>query len=235
MKDELRKLRKSQKLWGNKMKKSKVTRLMEMAGIRHRSDILKEGLFDDEPDEEADDEGGDEEADADADAEDEGEDADAEEEEEVEEVEEPPEKLSAKEIADLGPGEIDQELDDVIGNLFDDSIKSTQAKMQSESIHKFGLKNLLFENEDLEAFDMTKFASDTARLITHYDTKLDIEGMLFNKAKEYLLNSFGDSGTNAVDDFEEHMHRVHGMDFAGQFKEDTPVTLAVGAGGEGSA
>jgi hypothetical protein len=214
------------------MKKSKVTRLMEMAGIRHRSDILKEGLFDDEPDEEADDEGGDDEAedtDADADAEEE------EEEEEVEEVEEPPEKLSAKEIADLGPGEIDQELDDVMGNLFDDSIKSTQAKMQSESIHKFGLKNLLFENEDLEAFDMTKFASDTARLITHYDTQLDIEGMLFNKAKEYLLNSFGDDGTNAVDDFEEHMHRVHGIDFAGQFKEDSPVALAAGAGGESSA
>lgn len=208
----------------------KKTRLMEMAGIRHRSDLLGEGLFDDEEDEGGD-EGGDEEA-AEDDEEGGDEEEEAEEEEEPEE-EEPPEKLSAKEIAELGPGEIDQELDDVMGNLFDDSVKSTQAKMQSESIHKFGLKNLLFEAEDLEAFDMTKFASETARLINHYDTQLDIEGMLFNKAKEWLLNSFGDDGTSAVDDFEEHMHRVHGIDLSDQFKENTPAPIAVGAGGEG--
>ena len=204
---------------------------MEMAGIRHRSDLLEEGLFDDEPDDEGGDEGGDDEAAEDE--EDEGGDDEEEADEEEEEEEEPPEKLSAKEIAELGPGEIDQELDDVMGNLFDDSIKSTQAKMQSESIHKFSLKKLLFEGEDLEAFDMTKFASETARLINHYDTQLDIEGMLFNKAKEWLLNSFGDDGTSAVDDFEEHMHRVHGIDLSDQFKEDTPVAIAVGAGGEG--
>ena len=206
----------------------KKRRLMEMAGIRHRSDLLEEGLFDDEED----DEGGDEEEAEDDAGEDEEEGGDEEAEDEEEE-EEPPEKLSAKEIAELGPGEIDQELDDVMGNLFSDSVKSTQAKMQSESIHRFGLKKLLFESEDLEAFDMTKFASETARLINHYDTQLDIEGMLFNKAKEWLLNSFGDDGVSAVDDFEEHMHRVHGIDLADQFKEDTPIPVAAGAGGEG--
>ena len=207
----------------------KKNRIMEMAGLRHRSDLLSEGLFDDEEEDEGgEDEGGDEGGDEDADAEEE----DA---EETEEAEEPPEKLSAKEIAELGPGEIDQELDNVMGDIFSDSVKSTQAKMQSESIHKSSLKSLLFEVEELEAFDMTKFTSDTARLINHYDTLLDIEGMLFNKAKQFLLDSFGDQGQSAIDEFEEHMHRVHGIDLTDKFKEDTPVAIAVGAGGEGGA
>ena len=208
----------------------KKTRIMEMAGLRHRSDLLEEGLFDDEEEDEGgDDEGGDEGGDE--------EDADAEEEEadEPEEEEEPPEQLSAKEIAELGPGEIDQELDNVMGDIFSDSVKSTQAKMQAESIHKSSLKSLLFEGEDLDAFDMTKFASDTARLINHYDTQLDIEGMLFNKAKQFLLDSFGDQSQTAVDEFEEHMYRVHGIDLTDQFKEDAPVAIAAGAGGEGGA
>ena len=209
----------------------KKTRIMEMAGLRHRSDLLEEGLFDDEEEDEGgDDEGGDEGGD-------EEEDADAEEEEadEPEEDEEPPEKLSAKEIAELGPGEIDQELDNVMGDIFSDSIKSTQAKMQAESIHKSSLKSLLFEAEELDAFDMTKFAADTARLINHYDTQLDIEGMLFNKAKQFLLNNFAEQGQSAIDEFEEHMHRVHGIDLTDKFKEDAPIAIAAGAGGEGGA
>ena len=51
----------------------KKTRIMEMAGLRHRSDLLEEGLFDDEEEDEGgDDEGGDEGGDEeDADAEEE--------------------------------------------------------------------------------------------------------------------------------------------------------------------
>jgi hypothetical protein len=207
---------------------------MEMAGLRHRSDLLLEeegdDLFggdeeagDDEAGEDAADEGGDEEE-----ADTTGEESEEPTEEEV------PDKLSAKEVADLGPGEIDTELNDVMADIFADSTKSLKAKIQSENIHHQCLSSLLFEEVDLDAFDMSRFASETARMINHYDTLLDVEGMLFNKAKETLLQQFGDNGASAVTDFEEHMHRVHGIDLTDKFEEDIVQPIAVGAGSEGA-
>ncbi len=206
----------------------KKTRLMEMAGIRHRSDLLLEeedDLF------KTDDEGGDEKTDEETDEET----ADTEE-DAAEDTEEPPEespdKLTAKEVAELGPGEIDVELNDVMANIFADSTKSLKAKIQSENIHRASMISILFEEVDLDSFDMTKFASESARMINHYDTLLDVEGMLFNKAKETLMQQFGNNGAAAVADFEEHMQRVHGIDLTGKFKEDIVQPIAVGAGGD---
>lgn len=207
---------------------------MEMAGIRHRSDLLLE--------EEGDDlfgggeEGGDEEAGEDV-AEEGGDEEDTAEEdvEEPAEPEETPDQLSAKEIAELGPGEIDTEINDVLQDIFADSSKTVKAKMQSENIHRQSMSNLLFEESDLDAFDMNRFASETARMINHYDTLLDVEGMLFNKAKETLLQQFGDNGQAAVAEFEDHMARVHGIDLTDKFKEDLVQPVAAGAGGEAGA
>lgn len=202
-----------------------------MAGIRHRSDLLLEeegdNLFG------GDDEGGDEETGEDEEQE-AGDDEDAAE-EDTEEPEETPDQLSAKEIAELGPGEIDTEINDVLQDIFADSSKTVKAKMQSENIHRQSISSLLFEETDLEAFDMNRFASETARMINHYDTLLDVEGMLFNKAKETLLQQFGDNGQAAVAEFEDHMARVHGIDLTDKFKEDLVQPVAAGAGGEAGA
>jgi len=95
------------------------------------------------------------------------------------------------------------------------------------------MSNLLFESGDLDGFDMERFASETARYIQHYDTLLDVEGMLFNKAKKTLLAQFGDQGDIAVADFEEFMARVHNIDLAGNQDEPFIAPTAAGAGGEG--
>ena len=97
------------------------------------------------------------------------------------------------------------------------------------------MSTLLFESGDLDGFDMERFASETARYIQHYDTLLDVEGMLFNKAKKTLLDQFGDQGEMAVADFEEFMARVHGIDLAGDHDEPFIAPTAAGAGGEGGA
>lgn len=206
----------------------KKTRLMEMAGIRHRSDLLLEEEGDDLFG--GDDEGDDKEEDAEDSPED-TEDEAEEQKEDTEEASEPPDKLSAKEVAELGPGEIDKEIDDLMGDIFADSSKSFKAKLQSESIYKQSITSILFEKIELDAFDMDKFASETARMINHYDTLLDVEGMLFNKAKETLLQQFGDGGAAAVANFEDHMARVHNIDLTDKFKEDIVQPIAVGAGG----
>ena len=208
--------------------RKKKNRIMEIAGLRHRSDLLLEEEEDDlfGGDDEGDDEGGDEEA------EDEG-DEEAEE-EPAEEEEEPGRQLTAKEVEELGPGDIEQELDSVMTDIFDDSSKSLAAKAASnESIHRNSMSALLFESGDLDGFDMERFASETARYIQHYDTLLDVEGMLFNKAKKTLLDQFGEQGEMAVADFEEFMARVHGIDLAGNEDEPFIAPTAAGAGGEG--
>lgn len=216
--------------------KEELRRITEIAGIRHRSDLLleEEDLFGggDEEEEGGDEEGGDEAEDEEA-----GDEEAGEEEEEPEEEEEQPEKLSAKEIADLGHGNIEQEINDMMLGIFDDSSKSLEAKAQTENIHRNSMTSILFEQAGVpyEEFDMTRFASETARLINHYDTIMDIEGMLFNKAKQTLLNQFGDQGQSAVVDFEEHMARVHGVDLTNSYEENLVQPVAAGAAGEGGA
>jgi len=187
-------------------------------------DEAADDLFgDDEGDGDEEDDAGDDEGDED--------DGGEEEEEEVE----PPDKLTSKEIAELGPGEVDLELNTIMDDIFDKSQKAFQAGLQAESIHRKSMTSLLFENSDYDQFDMDRFARETARYINNYQNLIDVEGMLFNKAKETLLNQFGDMGQTAVDDFEEHMSRVHGIDLTGKFKEDIIQPTAVGSGGEGGA
>ena len=208
---------------------------MEMAGIRHRSDLLLEdeaddlfGGDDEGGDEEAEEEGGDEGGDEEDDAE------DSDGDEKAEPEEEPGRQLTAKEVEELGPGDIEQELDSVLTDIFDDSSKSLAAKAAAnEGIHRNSMSNLLFESGDLDGFDMERFASETARYIQHYDTLLDVEGMLFNKAKKTLLSQFGDQGDIAVANFEEFMSRVHGIDLSGNQEEPFVAPTAAGAGGEG--
>ena len=154
--------------------------------------------------------------------------------EEPEEEEEPGRQLTAKEVEELGPGDIEQELDSVMTDIFDDSSKSLAAKQAAnENIHRSSMSSLLFESGDIDSFDMERFASETARYIKHYDTLLDVEGMLFNKAKKTLLDQFGDQGDMAVANFEEFMARVHGIDLAGNEGEAFVAPVAAGAGGEG--
>ena len=153
----------------------------------------------------------------------------------ADEPEEVPEKLSAKEVSELGPGEFDLEIDTVLSDIFDKSQKAFDAALQTESIHRKSMSSLLFENSDYEKFDMDRFAREVARYINNYTTLMDVEGMLFNKAKKTLLSQFGDLGKTAVSDFEEHMARVHGIDFTDKFKDDIiQQPVAVGSGSTGA-
>ena len=205
----------------------KKNRIMEIAGIRHRSDLLLEEEEEEGGDIFGDDEGGDDEGD---DAEEEEDDAAEEEEEEEPEGR----QLTAKEVEELGPGDIEQELETVMADIFDDSSKSLEAKrVATESVHKNSISSYLFETADLDSFDMQRFASETARYINHYDNLLDVEGMLFNRAKQTLLDRFGDQGEAAVTEFEDFMDRVHGIDLAGNKDEPFVAPVAAGAGGEG--
>jgi hypothetical protein len=79
------------------------------------------------------------------------------------------------------------------------------------------------------------FSEDVARLINNYDSLMDMESIIFNKAKEFLMTKWGKEVAEA---FSEILKVRHGWDFDSEIDalEDIEVAapLAVGAsGGDG--
>jgi len=227
-----------------------LRRLMELSGIIHRSEkLIREGeggddedaadLFDDAGGDE--DEGGDEGGDEAGGEEEEEEDEKKDDEEEDEEVE----KLTASEISKYGTGVFENEIDEIFLNIFDQALGRAKVrsekslgypgKMDLEESRKYSLKTMLFENEDNPSdpseFDLVYFTSEVARYINNYQNLLDIEGMLFAKAKQFLLNQ---RSAEEADMFEELLSKDHGLDFNDKYKDpEMGAPVAVGAKGEG--
>ena len=211
--------------------KSKKRRLLELAGVVHRSDLLleEEDLFGGGEEEEEGAEGEDEEGAEDT-GEDEGEGEEEEAEEEEEEKVDPAEELSAADIAKYGEGEIDDELNNVLEDIYLGAME--RAKVRSvtslgypghvhsldpsnvkEESRKYNLLNILLEEREdpaAEEFDLGFYAKEVARYINNYQTLLDMEGMIFNKARQMLLNQFG---KETETQFVELLEKVHGLDF----------------------
>ena len=202
-------------------------------------------LFGDEGGDEAEGEGGDEEG---------GEEEDKEKPEDVE-----VEELSAKDIANFGTGEIDSELDQVFVGIFDRAMQRADVRSKTsigypgrqdmsdleESLNQYNMRALLKEEQDTDDtpaaadFDMAYFADEINRYIQNYDTLLDIEGMIFNKARQFLLNQFN---SETAAEFEDFMARVHGFDPQQKFENPSepggaltsPVAVGASAAASGA-
>ena len=222
--------------------RSKERRLLELAGILHRSDLLKEGEDDLFGDMGGDDEGGGDEEEGDEEGKDEegdegggDEGGDAEEgegdDEEEEEKTDPVETLTPADIAKYGAGEIDDELNGILEDIYVKSLE--RAKVRSvtaygypghvdsldpekieESLRNYSLRGSLIVEENeappAEEFDLHFYAKEVARYIKNYQTLLDMEGMIFNKARQMLLNQFG---SETESEFVELLEKVHDLDF----------------------
>ena len=85
--------------------------------------------------------------------------------------------------------------------------------------------------------DIDKFASDVARFIKNYDTLIDMETILYNKAKE-LLGKYGDEVVLAFEEILQTRHDIyldeptHGMAH-GSHEEQIEPPLAIGTPGAG--
>ena len=251
------------------MKSYKRSRLLEMAGIVHRSEFLTEGededLFGGGDDEGGDKEGGDdaggedlfgddEEGDKGGDEEEEekGDEEGGDEEAKEEPEEDPADELSASDVAKFGTGEIDSELDTVFMDIFDRATERATVRSQTsagypgrmdtveENFKNYSLK-ILLEQEDApgtlaQDFDMAYFADEIARYLKHYSTLLDIEGMIYNKARQFLMNKFDQE---TADEFEEFMAKVHGFDPNEKYEtpgdSQDPVSQPVAVGASASA
>ena len=208
-------------------------------------------------DEAAEEEGGEEEGEEEADeGDDAGEEAPAEEgaeegDKEGAEEEKPSGQVSFPEpdLSKLEPEErvvLTKDVDDEISNLFLDfekqAVASQVAQSQNLSVaaesakYADALKSYLFEGEDAPenapALDIHKFTADIARLAKNYQSLLDMESLIVNKAKYFLLGKYGEE---KVEDFEEILDLEHGIstkekdEFSSGAPEAPYPPLAVGA------
>ena len=96
------------------------------------------------------------------------------------------------------------------------------AVSESSSLRK------LYESE--ETLDLDSFASDVARLVKNYDNLLDIEGMLVNKSKSFLIDRYGEEAASEFIDKLETQHDIEEPKSGDPIPDtDLQTPLAVGA------
>jgi hypothetical protein len=223
--------------------------LEELDASESRQLLLEqeEDLFGDEEEEPAD-EGGEEGE--------EEEPADEEGEEEVAEVEVEEVAIEAGDEVRLGK-QFDIALDSILADYEMNALKSAQihtaareevVDVATQSTNEWwnrDLGNLLFEQDEAAVeeeaivseneLDIDLFSEDVARLIKNYTVLMDMESIIFNKAKEFLMQKYGDEVAAA---FAEILRLRHDMDFDSEIEvlEDIEIEapLAVGAGGGGA-
>jgi len=135
------------------------------------------------------------------------------------------------------------QIDSILGDFEIDALKSAQINTENEVAveskwWKKSLSSVLLEQEEITTeadIDIDIFASDVARFIGNYDTLLDMESIIYNKAKELLSTKYGDEVALA---FEEILKSRHSIDLspavdgkAVSSTEDIQVPLAVGSSG----
>lgn len=205
--------------------------LVETSVKRLLYEAEEDDLFGGGEEEGGEEEGGDEEAAG----EEGGEESGDEKKEEEEEPKTPPIKPGDK--AQLEK-QFDAKLDTMLQDFEVSALKSakinTQDPLKAENWWRAPVSKLLFEAEKeyTEAdFDIQKFSSDVARLIMNYDTLLDMESIIYNKAKSFLDLKYG---KDVADSLSEILASRYGLDFEG-VKEEIPAPLAIGARGGGGA
>ena len=174
------------------------------------SDMLREQEEDEEGDEE-------EAADEEEPAEDEG---DEEEEEEVEEV-------SPDEKAALG-----KSIDDAIEGVLVDYEASARKSAEIQTESRYSLRRYLL-SEAQQKLDVDMFATDVARLVKNYDTLLDMEAIIVNKAIQFLEKNYDQETAEELVELLDVRHDIRiGDDPDEDFEQ--PVAVGGASGGAGA-
>ena len=120
--------------------------------------------------------------------------------------------------------ELTKVVDDELNTLFMDfeaaalssvAVQEEEEAELAQESYVERLKRYLFEGEEDTtaqgpSLDVHRFSADTARLINHYVDLLDMEQLIFNKAKYFLLSKYDQA---LVDEFEEILEIDHGISF----------------------
>lgn len=181
--------------------------------------------------------GGDDAA-ADEDKEEGGDDAEGDEEKDAEK-----EEKEEEPVKPTGPAgfEFDDEINQAMMGFEEKALQMGAAKGQVDpvdAVKKEGrvpsLSYLLFEaGEEEVQFDVPTFADDVARLISNYDTLIDMEQAIFTKAKDFLEQKYG---AESAEELEDILSRKYQLEFEDSDPEASErEVFAANAGAAGGA
>lgn len=142
---------------------------------------------------------------------------------------------------------LDAELETVMDDFEDRALKSGKIEKEfttTESRLGGSVSRLLYEaegDEELKTdpetlvkfFDMEQFAADVARLINNYQTLMDMEAIIYSKARRFLLDKYGKEMATKFDDMMTTRHSIDLGDELYTPPEEGPGPYAVGAFGGG--
>lgn len=160
-----------------------------------------------------------------------------EQEEDEEEGDEPAEDEAEEdeeeEVEDVSPEEhstLSKSVDDAIeGVLVDYEARARKsAEIQTES--RYSLRRYLL-SESEQKLDVDMFATDVARLVKNYDTLLDMEAIIVNKAIQFLEKNYDEE---TAEELVELLDVRHDIRIGDDPDEDFEQPVAVG-GAEGGA
>lgn len=143
-------------------------------------------------------------------------------------------KISAEEKARL-QDTIDGELESIMVDYETEARKAAQLaseKMKTESLKRV-YRGILYEVA-ADDIDLKHFANNLARLVKNYDTLMDMESIILNKAYSYIQNNYGDDTVKALKDTLEQDFDIE-VERDEIEKDEPEVPIAVGASGEGGA
>jgi len=130
---------------------------------------------------------------------------------------------------------IDQDLEALLIDFETQARKSKGIEKSEEEgvvIERLHLGMLLEQDETNyeEEIDLDRFAAEVARLIKNYTTLLDMEKMLLNKAREFVLTRYGKEAEKELLNQLETNHDIEIVDPEETITSNLDVPVAVGAG-----
>ena len=129
---------------------------------------------------------------------------------------------------------IDDALEAVLVDYETDARKTAQIKNkgQNESKRKLSLRRLFEADGDYEdKFDINSYTTDIARLVKNYDNLLDMESIIVNKSREFIVTKYGESAAAAMDEILKTKFSID-VKLPEQKPEEEPI--AVGARDSGT-
>lgn len=129
--------------------------------------------------------------------------------------------------------EFDEEINQAMAGFEKKALDVAAAKQEGRLL---SMARFLFEaeKEDEVQIDVATFADDTARLISNYDTLIDMEQAIYNKAVDFMIDKYGEESADKLRDI---LSLRYGLEFDEQNdpEADEKEVYAAATGSSGAA
>lgn len=150
------------------------------------------------------------------------------EEDEEEEEDQDDEEDEVEEVSPDDKESLEKSVDDAIEGILVDYEANARKSAELQTESRYSLRRYLLTEAD-EKLDVDMFTSDVARLVKNYDTLLDMEAIIVNKAIQFLEKNYD---SDIAEEFVELLDIRHDISI-GEDPDELEQPIAVGASGGG--